>query len=93
MRFRVRKAKIDSAVRDQFERYGETVIATCLATTPRPASIGTFLDKHEDEALAWLTERSDRQERKETRIEILEWGILIFVVLGVIVESLSLVSG
>jgi len=90
MRFKVRKALIDQRARDEFERYGETVIATCLATTPRPASIGNFLDAHEAEATAWLTERSDRHERKETRIEILEWGTLIFVVLGVFVESVNL---
>jgi hypothetical protein len=85
MRFKVRNAAIPKELRDHFERYGETIIATALATAPRPPLLG--LDGHEEEALKWLTERSDGRERKETRIELLEWGILIFVVLGVLVES------
>lgn len=72
MRFKVRDARIGNELRDHFERYGETIIATALATAPRPPLLG--LDGHEQEALRWLTERSDMRERKETRIEFLEWG-------------------
>ncbi|MFY9768906.1 MAG: hypothetical protein WBG18_04975 [Xanthobacteraceae bacterium] len=85
MRLKVRRAQISGELRDHFERYGETIIATALATAPRPPLLG--LDGHEQEALSWLTERSDIRERKETRIEFLEWGILAFVIVGVIVES------
>ena len=42
------------------------------------------------EASRWLTERGDERQRHEERIETLEWAILIFVFLGVIVESASL---
>ncbi len=89
MRFRKRDAGINKNLRDQFERYGETVIATALATTARPPLEG--VDGNEQAALRWLTERSDARECKETRLEILEWGILVFVVLGVIVESFQLI--
>jgi hypothetical protein len=50
--------------------------------------LGHFLDQNPEAALAWLTEQSDLlKERKETRIELLEWAILIFVILGVVVEG------
>ena len=42
---------------------------------------------HSEDAAAWLRERRDLQERHETRLEICEWAILIFVVLSVIVEG------
>ena len=85
MRFKVRDARIGNELRDHFERYGETIIATALATAPRPPLLG--LDGHEQEALRWLTERSDMRERKETENRISRMGILVFVIVGVIVES------
>jgi hypothetical protein len=39
----------------------------------------------------WLTEQGDIKHNHEWRVELLECAILIFVVLGVIVESLALI--
>jgi hypothetical protein len=49
-------------------------------------SVVWFQREHQA-ALDWLTERQDIHERGEDRLETVEWAILIFVVVGVIVES------
>ena len=41
-----------------------------------------------EHAIAWLTERGDLQEQRKQRLETLEWGILIFVIVGVILDAL-----
>jgi hypothetical protein len=41
-------------------------------------------------AREWLTERADSHERREQRLETIEWAILIFVVLAVIVDVVLL---
>jgi len=45
-------------------------------------------DVTREHAIAWLTERGDLQEQREQRLETLEWGILIFVIVGVILDAL-----
>jgi len=40
------------------------------------------------DATAWLTD--DSREQREQRMETVEWGVLVFVVLGVVVESVQL---
>jgi hypothetical protein len=37
-------------------------------------------------ALEWLTERRDIHERREDRLETVEWAILIFVIVGVLAD-------
>jgi hypothetical protein len=80
--------------RDIFERFGEAVIETVLAGNIQPrapelaklyADTGPTLRS----AAAWLTERGDSQEQREQRMETVEW-VLVFVVLGVMVESVHL---
>jgi hypothetical protein len=36
-------------------------------------------------ATDWLTERGDVREQREQRLETVEWGILIFAVLAILV--------
>jgi hypothetical protein len=87
---KVRRAGVSDDLRKQFERYGETVIAQALATAPMGLYGGPLyglLNKEHQAALDWLTERRDIHERREDRLETVEWAILIFVVVGVIVES------
>ncbi|SRR6266581_1953600 len=93
----VRKADISQADRDRFERYGETVVALLLASelTENPET-GTGIIKFGglyqkvivgvDAATAWLTERADQRERRENRVEAVEWAVLIFVAIGVVVD-------
>jgi hypothetical protein len=78
---KVRRANIAQEERDKFERYGETVVAMGIAM---------HLDKMPGleplVAAAWLTERADLAERREDRLETVEWAVLIFVVVGVIAD-------
>jgi hypothetical protein len=37
-----------------------------------------------------MTERGDLQERREQPMETVEWAVLVFVVLGVVVEGVQL---
>jgi hypothetical protein len=46
------------------------------------------LGRDDNAATAWLTERADLAERTEDRIETVEWAVLIFVAVGVIVDVL-----
>jgi beta-lactamase regulating signal transducer with metallopeptidase domain len=87
---KVRRAEISDKLRTDFERYGETMIALALANPAIADYSGSFFAQIKNEhkaALDWLTERRDIHERREDRLETVEIAILIFVVLGVIVES------
>jgi len=87
---KVRPAGISDDLRKQLERYGETIIAHALATAPMGLYGGPLyglLQREHQAALDWLTERRDIHQRREDRLEMVEWAILIFVVVGVIVES------
>lgn len=41
-------------------------------------------------ASAWLTERADLTERREARLETVEWAVLIFVAIGVVADIVLL---
>jgi hypothetical protein len=88
---RVRRAAIPSDERDVFERYGETISQMMVAANfaPRAADLTAMYsnDVMIANAVLWLTERGDTNANHEWRIEIVEWSILIFVIVGVIVES------
>ena len=93
---KVRSANIDKDKRDEFGQRGEFIIAMILTggLSPRAEKLQRFyndLDIQKD-ALAWLTERYDSRERHERRLETVEWAILIFVFLGVIVEVMQLLK-
>lgn len=72
------------------ERYGETVIALMITSGYGPRSEvlrGIYYDPIKlKNAEGWLTERSDSNERREERLETLEWAILLFVFLGVVAD-------
>ena len=82
----VRKASVSPKDRDIFERYGETVMQTIIAESnaPRAEELkAIYPDQGRIEgARHWLTERGDRAANHEWRIELVEWSILAFVVLG-----------
>lgn len=87
---KVRKANIPEELRATFEQFGETVIATFLATgtTAKYTYTGPLgvLNESWQEALAWLAERRDIQERREDRLETVGWAILIWVIMGLIAD-------
>ena len=84
---KVRKANIKSQYRDSFERYGETVVQLLVSAGHSPTAEelqAIYQDPHARKAaLLWLTERDDKNANHERRIELVEWAILIFVVVGI----------
>jgi hypothetical protein len=98
MRFRVRRADIHLETRGHFERYGKEVIALALGLgSMSPGGGGTHALQtvfgRQLEASLWLQEKRDEEEWDKTRNELVEWAVLIFVVLGVVVESIMLAKG
>jgi hypothetical protein len=93
---KVRKADIPADQRVVFERYGETVIQMIAAGgfSPRAVELQPIYGNPAmvSNAIKWLTEQGDIKHNHEWRIECVEWAILIFVVLGVIVEGSSLIA-
>lgn len=74
-------------MRDLFERHGENVIGMVLAGGFNPATLdlqslyGSDVAKRM--ATEWLTERGDSHERREQRLEFLEWAIVALIVVEV----------
>jgi hypothetical protein len=52
--------------------------------------LATLVRSHYATARSWLQEQRSIHQRREDRLETVEVAILIFVVLGVIVELISL---
>jgi hypothetical protein len=98
MRICIRKAKhIPRSERDLFDRYGEQVIGFVLAGgfTPAAKELNPVYNDDTVKAYArdWLTERSDIRERHETLMFWLEVGVLLFVILGVVIDLCILHRG
>ena len=91
---KLRKANITDDQRTEFERFGEGVLAQAFAVgaarTQGPDLLNV-LQRDRAPLLAWLTERRDIHERKEDRLETVEWAILIFVIVGVLADILIVV--
>jgi hypothetical protein len=93
---KIRKANIPDDQRDVFERFGEFVIGSVLTGGFRPAHpqlTQLYSDlRTQNNARDWLTERDDLKNQHEWRLEIVEWAIFIFVVVGVILDLLILIK-
>lgn len=101
---KVRKAQISKPDRDLFERYGEPVIGNVLAgascpTAPdlQPIIPGNIcLPENPGKCTAardWLTECRDAHERREQRLEFVEWAVLLFILFEILLGTLSLAQG
>ncbi len=89
----VRKAKISKELRTKFERFGEDVLAHALAVGAQHTQgleLLELLQGDRTPIIEWLTERRDVHQRREDRLETVEWLILAWVVLGVITDILIL---
>jgi hypothetical protein len=91
---KVRVASIPAGTRDLFEQDGELVISMVLAGGFTPAA-GELNPLYTNPSLKlhardWLTECRDTHARKEQRVELVEWAILVFVILGVITDVMLL---
>jgi hypothetical protein len=89
---KVRKAAISREARDLFEQAGESCVQLILTSgfNPKPENFQKIYNEKYKDAEIWLTERGDIRERHEQRLETVELAILIFVVLGVIVDLCKL---
>jgi hypothetical protein len=89
-RFTVRRAAIPKDHRDFFERYGQNVVALMLTAGSAPQSPALLAFIHDkskvQSAEAWLTEEGDKGECRETRLEILEWAIVVLIVVEIFLQ-------
>jgi hypothetical protein len=54
-----------------------------ICSLTRTVELAGYGQQKRDEIVQWLRERRDTAERREDRLETVEWAILIFVVMGV----------
>jgi hypothetical protein len=69
------------------------VLAQALAAgelSSKGDELNKLLHDKRQEIMEWLQERCDITERHANRLETVEWAILIFVILGVVVDLLLL---
>ncbi len=81
----MRRANIPAELREQCELRGEDVLAHTISIVAMEIS-----GEKREQVLEWLREKRDEDALHADRLETVEWAILIFVVLGVIVESVNL---
>ena len=89
MRFNIRRASIDQKLRDQFELYGEQVMALALGvplSSFRPSPPQKLVESNPDEVRKWLQEKRDEEEYHKSRLELCEWAILFFLIISVATE-------
>jgi hypothetical protein len=89
---KIRRANIPADARDAFEQTGKFSVGAELAGDFPPAKI-ILRDKYVDGHIKqygrdWMREQVDREERREDRLETVEWAILIFVIVGVVADCL-----
>jgi hypothetical protein len=95
---KVRRANLDPKLRDAFDALGIYAMTNSIANNYPPApgarhAAGLNDQQIKAAALDWIREHNDREERHEHRLETVEWAILIFVVLGVVLDVAQLVRG
>jgi hypothetical protein len=95
---KVRYATIPKEARDIFERFGDSVIGSVVTNGMGQRhgdlhKIYTDTDHMLTHATAWLTERADLRELHEQRLETAEWAILVFVIVGVVLDLLLVSHG
>ncbi len=92
---KVRYANIPKTSRDLFERFGENIIASIVATNlaPRDPELQAMYPDPQKikDATEWLTERGDIRIRQEHRLETVQWAILVFAALGVIASGVLII--
>ena len=88
---RIRRAKIDPALREMFERYGVVSMQVALGANGVIRYQGREVsgEKLGDDLLPWLTEQYDIQERKDTWSLVMEVSVSTFVLVELIVDLLT----
>jgi len=99
MQFGIRRATIKQEYRDTFEQCGVQVVALALglgSLTPGgnqfPTHVLQTVVLHQAETTAWLQEKRDQERCEKRRGELVEWAILFFVIVGVILDFFLLLD-
>jgi|SRR5258708_7191658 hypothetical protein len=98
MRFRVRRANIGAQRRELFELCGPESVSFALGlgqlsgSGTHPTALLQTVVLQQQDAMNWLREKRDEQECHTTRIEFVEWAILIFVGSELLIDLLRLVG-
>ena len=101
-RIRIRKAKIDPNLRNEFELFGKDVVAYTLGMFQMRstgldggASAPTYVQQkvffNQDPAMRWLQEKRDEEERRENVSLALEIAITILIVFEIGLSIVGLV--
>jgi hypothetical protein len=90
---KVRRANIPANAREAFEQTGKFGVAAELAADFPPAKILLRDKDYVDGRIKqygrdWMREQVELEERREDRLETVEWAILIFVIVGVVADTL-----
>jgi hypothetical protein len=86
---KIRRADIAPELRERFEFYGERLVTLAIESggSDRIGSELADLGRHKrTEIVAWLQERRDLTAQQEDRQETVEWALLVFVVVSVVLE-------
>ncbi|MGA3305558.1 MAG: hypothetical protein ABSC26_06075 [Stellaceae bacterium] len=94
---KVRYAEIPNELRDRFELFGEDILAQAFSAAQwnsvvQGVELINLIQSRRPEIIAWLRERRDLEERREQRVETLEWAILIFVGIEVVHDLPSIIG-
>src|ERR1700690_516397 len=89
--FDIRKAKIEPELRTALEQYGVPVMQQLLAVSGAFRFKGKMVtvDEKREPISAWLTERYDRDERRETWLITMEAAVTILVAAELTMSILS----
>jgi hypothetical protein len=93
---KITHAKIESQLRERFERYGETLMALAIESgdaTRIGSDLASLGQGNREQIIEWLQERRDIVTNREDRLETVEWAILVFVLLGVILDVVLVIQG
>ena len=95
---KVRHANLNPELRDAFNAFGILGMTDCLVKNVPPAPGTGHKLGMDDQAIKragydWIKEYSDKVERRDNRLEVLEWAILIFVGGELIIDFIRLIWG
>ena len=89
--FRIRKAKIDHELRTALEQYGVSVMQQVLSVGGnfRHKGQAIWVEAVREPVLSWLTERYDRDERKEIWLITMEAAVTVLVAAELLMSIVS----
>jgi hypothetical protein len=93
--FQIRKAKLDPELRTTLEQYGVPVMQQVLSVGSnfRHKGQATWVEAVREPVLMWLTERYDRDERKETWQITMEAAVTVLVAGELFMSIVGLFAG